>query len=374
LSTYPAEALYAKRRQLLARGLTVYDFSVGDPIEPTDGAIVDAFKGAVPAISQYPSIWGLAEFRRACASWIERRFGVALDPERQVLPCSGAKEAVFHLPLTFIDPTAERRTVLYGVPGYPVYERGTLLAGGEIWPVELRPETQYRLEPWTLPEERVAKTAILWINYPHNPTGATIDRAYLERLVVFCADHGILLCSDECYVDLYFDARPPSILEITRDGVLAFHSLSKRSGMTGYRSGFIAGDGELITLLRETRASFGVASTDMTQRAAIAAWNDDRHAEQRRQVFRRKRDLLLEFFKGAGISAWPCAATLYLWVRTPEDLSALDYAERLADLGILVSPAPQLGVDQPYVRLALVPDLDRCRQAIEIWGHALERA
>jgi len=375
LATYPAEALYAKRDALRARGLEVFDFSVGDPREPTDGAIRQAFGDGVPEVSQYPTIRGLAEFRRACADWVSRRFGVMLDPAREILPCSGAKEAVFHLPLCFVDP-ARRPRVLYGIPGYPVYERGTLFAGGTPWPVELHAESGYRLEPWKLPRQLIGETAVIWINYPHNPTGATVDRAYLSRLAEFCQARDILLCSDECYVDLYLDDEsPPSVLELGEGhrGLLAFHSLSKRSGMTGYRSGFIAGDAELIATLAEVRGNFGVASTVPVQRAAIAAWSDDAHAAGRRALFADKRDLFLSFFARAGIDHLPCRATLYLWVEVPGQGDPVDYAERLADRGILVSPAPFHGVDQPYVRLALVPTREDCERAIAIWAQLHEQ-
>jgi succinyldiaminopimelate transaminase len=370
LAAYPAEALYAKRDALRAAGLEVFDFSVGDPIEPTDMGIATAFREGVPPVSQYPTIRGDADFRAAVCEWVARRFnGATLDADRELLPTRGSKEAIFHLPLTFLDPHGPRRRVLYGVPGYPVYERGTLFAGGEPWPVELRPETGYRLEPWELPADKIAETAILWLNYPHNPTAAGVDLAYLERVAAFCREHEILLCADECYVDMYFEEpKPPSVLELAdRSGVLAFHSLSKRSGMTGYRSGFVAGDAELIALLAKTRPNFGVAKTVMVQRAGSWAWRDEAHAEARRQAFRAKRDAFMRFCAEVGLEHTPCTSTLYLWVRTPGDRDALGYAEALADRGILVSPAPFHGVEQPYVRIALVPSLADCERAIELW-------
>lgn len=369
LAPYPAEALHAEKRALLAAGREVFDFSVGDPLEPTDPRIVAAFQGAVPAISQYPTIAGEDDFRAACAEWVARRFGVALDPARELLPSAGSKEAIFHLPLAFLDPQGPRRRVLFGTPAYPVYERGTRFAGGEPWAVELRAEQGYRLEPWELPAAAVAETAVLWINYPHNPTGATVDRDYLARLAAFCRRHDLLLCSDECYVDLYLDGEPPpSLLEVAREGVLVFHSLSKRSGMTGYRAGFIAGDPQLIAALRRARANFGVASSTMVQTAAAWAWRDDAHVATRRAVFRRKRELFTRFFDEVGLVCAPCTATFYLWLRTPLDRDPRRYAAELAEgAGLLVSPAPNLGVDQPYVRLALVPTEADCARAIACW-------
>ncbi|MBW2734892.1 MAG: succinyldiaminopimelate transaminase [Deltaproteobacteria bacterium] len=369
LATYPAEALMAKKQALLAAGKEVYDFSVGDPIEPTAEGIRQAFMAGLPSISQYPSIVGEPAFRQACGDWLKRRFDVSLDVDAELIPSTGSKEAIFHLPLTFLDPHGSRRRVLYGVPAYPLYERGARFAGGEPWPVELRPEKHYRLEPWDLPAEKIAETAICWINYPHNPTAATADLAYLGRLVAFCHQHDILLCSDECYADIYFEEpKPPSVLQVTREGVLAFHSLSKRSGMTGYRSGFVAGDAALIALLKKTRPNFGVATTRMVQAAASWAWRDEAHLEQRLALFRAKRDVMLRFCAERGIEHTPCTSTLYLWVRVPGDGDAVAYAERLAEKGIIVSPAPFHGVDQPYFRLALVPSVEDCERAMLLWG------
>lgn len=369
IAAYPAEALYAKRALLREKGLEVFDFSVGDPIEPTDPGIISAFRESVPEVSQYPNIIGELDGRKAIAEWVQRRFGATVDPARELIPSRGSKEAIFHLPLTFLDARGDRRRVLYGVPGYPIYERGTLFAGGEPWPVELRPEQGYRLEPWNLPADAIKETAICWINYPHNPTAAEVDLAYLERMADFCRAHDILLCADECYVDMYFDEpKPPSVLQLAdRRGVLAFHSLSKRSGMTGYRAGFIAGDAELIAPLVKTRPNFGVALSVMVQRTAAWAWRDEAHAEARRQAFRAKRDLFVRFFAEIGLEHTPCTSTLYLWLRTPGDRDPVAYAEELANVGLLLSPAPFHGVDQPYVRLALVPSLADCERAIAVW-------
>jgi LL-diaminopimelate aminotransferase len=373
IAKYPAEVLQQKKRALLAEGVEVFDFSLGDPIEPTDFGIISAFVESVPQVSQYPTIAGEPAFRQACCQWLSRRFDVTLDADSEVIPASGAKEAIFHLPLSFLDARSERRHVLFGLPAYPVYERGTLFAGGEPWPVALSAENGWLLEPWTLDPQKIAQTAIIWINYPHNPTGATAPRDYLQKLVAFCQEREILLCADECYVDMYFEPPTPlSLLQFAKRGVLTFHSLSKRSGMTGYRSGFIAGDGELIATLKRTRANFGVASTNMVQGAAIAAWKDDEHVEKRRAAFRQKRDVLRAFFDEIEMPYEPCSAGLYIWVRTPGDQDALGFAEKLAEHGIVVSPASFHGIDQPYIRLALVPSLQDCRRAVALWQRLIK--
>jgi aspartate/methionine/tyrosine aminotransferase len=195
------------------KGITLFDFGTGDPREPTDPRIRQALADGVPEVSRYPSTPGKRALREAFCGWMGRRHGVKLDPESEVLPATGSKEAIFHAPLAFVHHSHERRGVAYGTPGYPVYERGTLFAGGEALPVELGPEN------WLLPPEAVdpqADTDTL-DQLPPQPTGATASYAYLERVAEFCREHDILLFSDECYNDLYSARPPPSILEITTE-------------------------------------------------------------------------------------------------------------------------------------------------------------
>ena len=365
---YPLLRLDERRRELLEKGAEVFDFGTGDPREPTDPKIRDALIGGVPEVSQYPSSVGKKELRDAFCAWMSRRHGVSLDPESEVLPATGSKEAIFHAPLAFVHPSHERRGVAYGTPGYPVYERGTLFAGGEALPVRLESKDTFLIPRQAIDPE---KTRILWINYPHNPTGARADHAYLEEISFFCREHDILLFSDECYNDIYYgDDPPPSILEVSRERTLAFCSLSKRSGMTGYRSAMMAGDPELVAALKKMRPSVGVATQSFVQDAAIAAWSDDAHVEERRRVFGEKRALFVEFFERAGLEYLPTDASLYLWVAVPEDFAGDDeaYALRLMEEGIVVAPGRSFGAGgEGYVRVALVPGIEECKKAIGIW-------
>ncbi|HET7481032.1 MAG TPA: succinyldiaminopimelate transaminase [Rubrobacteraceae bacterium] len=364
---YPLLRLDERRRELQERGTDLYDFGTGDPREPTDAKIRQALIQGVPEVSQYPSSPGKRELREAFAGWMRRRHGVALDPETEVLPATGSKEAIFHAPLALLHHSHERRGAAYGTPGYPVYERGTQFAGGEPLPVRLRRE-----DGFLLPVESVdpARTRILWINYPHNPTGATATYEYLEGVAEFCREHDILLFSDECYNDIYSDTPPPSILEVTRERTLAFCSLSKRSGMTGYRSAMMAGDPELIAALKKMRPSIGVATQAFVQDAATAAWSDDEHVEDRRRIFADKRRLFIDFFERSGLEYLPTDASFYLWVTVPEAFAGDDeaYALRLMEEGIVVAPGRSFGPGGAgYVRVALVPELADCRRAIELW-------
>ena len=364
---YPLLRLDERRQELRERGTELFDFGTGDPREPADEKIRQALADGVPEVSQYPSTGGKPELREAFCGWMQRRHGVLLDPNTEVLPATGSKEAIFHAPLAFLHHSHDRRGVAYGTPGYPVYERGTLFAGGEALPVELERESGFLLRPEDVDPER---TRILWINYPHNPTGARATREYLEEVAEFCREHDILLFSDECYNDIYSGGPPPSILEVTKERTLAFVSLSKRSGMTGYRSAMMSGDPEIIAALRKLRPSIGVATQSFVQDAAIAAWDDDAHAEERRRIFGEKRSLFTDFFERVGLRYLETDASFYLWVTVSDTFDGDDeaYALRLMEEGIIVAPGRSFGSGgEGYVRVALVPSIEECRSAIGRW-------
>ena len=364
---YPLLQMDESRRKLEERGADLFDFGTGDPREPTDPQIRQALIEAVPETSQYPSASGRKDLREAFRGWAKRRHDVGLDPETEVLPAAGSKEAIFHAPLAFLHPSHNRRGVVYGTPGYPVYERGTLFAGGVPLPVRLKKENGFLLPVEEIDPE---KTRALWINYPHNPTGAAASYGYLEKMADFCREHDILLFSDECYNDIYSGEPPPSILEVTKERTLAFCSLSKRSGMTGYRSAMMAGDPELIAALKKLRPSIGAASPSFIQDAATAAWSDDEHVVERRGIFGEKRALFVDFFKRAGLDFQPTDASFYLWVAVPKEFAGDDeaYAMRLLEKGIVVAPGRAFGAGgEGYVRVALVPGMEECREAISLW-------
>lgn len=359
-------ALDERKAALRAAGRTLYDFGLGDPREPTPPFLRQALRGAVPEVSQYPSPAGTPALRRACAGWLERRFGVRVDPERQVVPATGAKESIFHLPLAFAG--GARRKVVMPDPAYPTYEVGARFAGLEPVKVPLTARNRFLLEPEEVGEAVLSQTLLFWICYPHNPTGAVAPRDYLERVGRAALRHGFIVASDECYADVYFGERPLSMLEVQVENALAIHSCSKRSGMTGYRSGFVAGDADLVALVRRMRSHPGVASPDFVSAAAAAAWADDAHAAERREVFRRKRDRLLRFFASRGLEVQGSEATLYLWVKVPRGHDAASYAGALLEAGIVVAPGTAFGAGEGYVRVALVPTLEECDAAVEAWG------
>ena len=369
LKPYPMVELARRKAEVVARGIEVLDFGTGDPIEPTAPLIRDALVRAVPEVSQYPSIAGIPELRSAYTDWYERRFGVRLDPESEVLPTRGSKEAMFHLPLVEVDPHAGPPVIVHPDPGYPVMHIGALYAEAEVHPVVLSAENNYWMDPAAVPADVLARAAIVWINYPHNPTGQDLPASLWKAWVAARDEHGFLLCSDECYTEIYFGERPRSLLEFGREGCLVFHSLSKRSGMTAYRSGMLAGDAEVIARYRSCRAAMGQAQTIWVQHASIAAWQDEIHVDERRAVFGEKRALMLEGFRRLGIEVYPTESTFYLWAHVPEGESDESYATRLLEAGIVVSPGSMFGpANEGFFRVALVPTPAGCQEAIERWS------
>ena len=367
LPTYPQQVLEQRKALILSEGKTLFDFGVGDPKETTPQFIREKLASSIPANCRYPTVKGTLEVRQVIADYVWRRFGVELSVEDGILPLSGAKEAVFHIPNLVIDPFADDKVILFPDPGYPVYHRGGFFAGGEPVAVPLRDDFVFRA--WELDPALLERCRLLWINSPHNPSGAVMSLSDLQRTAELCRKYDILLVNDECYADIYCHEAPHSILECGLENVLAIHSLSKRSGMTGYRSGFIAGDPSVIARFRRYRSNPGVVPQSFINAAASVAWADDQHVEERRAIFREKKALFLSFFDEMGWETIGRDATLYLWVRVPDSTSA-HWAGRLMDKGVVVSPGTMFAMTEAgegYLRIAMVPGLEECRRAIEIW-------
>ncbi len=368
LQPYPMVRLEERKAEIRARGGRIFDFGTGDPREPTPAFIREALLDSVPEISQYPSVLGSLELRTACATYMQDRFGVSVDPSAEVLPTAGSKEAIFHLPMVMLDPSSGKDCVVYGVPAYPVFEIGSLFAEAKVHEVLLDDSNSYLMDPGAIPAEVLLRAAVVFLNYPHNPSGQVMPPALFEAWVKARDEYGFLLVSDECYCDIYFEDAPRSLLEFGREGCLVIHSLSKRSGMTGYRSGFVAGDKDYVGRFRRFRAGMGVASQVWIQAAGTAAWLDGKHVSERRDIFAEKRRILLDMFRARGIEVYPGSSTLFLWAYVPEGQTDVGFADSLLDHGIVVSPGSFFGTGQDrFFRLALVPSLEECREVAEIW-------
>jgi succinyldiaminopimelate transaminase len=310
--------------------------------------------------------------RSAIAGWIGRRFGVTLDPEVHLLPTNGSKEAVYLIHQAVVDPRGPRRVVLLPDPAYPVYEIAIRFAGGEPVPVPLIPELGFLPDLDALPEDLLRRAALMWINYPNNPTGATAGPEFYRRACDLARRHGFWLASDEAYSEIWFDQPPPGALQFGLENLIVFNTLSKRSAMTGYRSGFIAGDPELIGLLRKVRPSQGVATPTFIMEAACEAWGDEEHVADQRRIYREKRDVLLPVVRRKGLVIGGSQATFYLYIRVPGGESSEGFARRLLEHGIAVVPASYFGAaGEGWIRMALVPTRKECEEAAEILERAL---
>jgi N-succinyldiaminopimelate aminotransferase len=365
LAQYPFTRLDDWKAEARARGIELIDFGMGDPRERTPAFIREALVAGIDEVSSYPRATGLPELREAVAGWIGRRFGVDVDPAREIVPTLGSKEAIYSFAQVAL---GDRRLIAIPEPAYPVYERGALFAGAEVVTVPLADESAWLpdLEAFDAWDE----IALFWTCYPNNPTGAVAPLSFYEELAAQARDHGFLLCSDEAYSELWFDEPPVSALQVAdRDNVVVFNTLSKRSSMTGYRSGFVAGSAEVCDALRKFRPTVGTAPQEFVQRASVAAWNDDAHVDEVRALYRRKRDLLLPVLVDRGLRLSGSAATFYLWVEVGDSEA---FARRLLEHGIVVAPGSFFGpAGEGYARFALVPTEAECERAAAILADVL---
>lgn len=374
LPPYPFAEIEGIIKDLKNQGVEPIDFGVGDPVDPTPEFIREAVKHSVDkhAGSGYPSYIGSSEFRQAIAKWFEKRFGVKLDPETEVASNIGAKEAVFNFPLAFVDAGD---VVLIPTPGYPPYARGTEFAGGEPYFLPLLPENDFLINFEKIPEAIAKRAKILWINYPNSPTGAVASDDFFERAVKFCSANDIILASDLAYSEIHFEEKPKSVLEFTRKNVIEFHSLSKRSRMTGYRVGFVVGDPKIVDAFKKIKTNIDSGTPNFLQDAAIEALKDEKHVEESIAEYREKRDILCEAFESVGLEVRKPPATFYIWQQAPEGMSSEEFAKKLlapkiavvGTPGSWISDATNEGLNpgEGFVRFALVPTVDQVKEAAE---------
>jgi succinyldiaminopimelate transaminase len=367
LRSYPFVRLDQAKAAARARGIALIDFGQGDPREETEPFIREALAAGVAPTMGYPTAGGLPELREAIADWLRLRYAVEIDPERELVPTLGSKEAIFHL-AQVLDTSGGRDLVLVTEPGYPVPERGALFAGARVQALPLGEAGAFLPDLDAVPADTWAQTAVVWLNYPNNPTGATAPLAFYERLAALAREHDFLLASDEAYSELYFGAPPVSALQLAdRRNVAVFNTLSKRSSMTGYRSGFVAGEPEMVDALRAYRPNVGTAPQEFVQRASVAAWRDEEHVARTRARYAAKRALLLEALAAIGLRNAGGDATFVLWVATPAGEASEAFAGRLLEEGIVVAPGSYFGAaGEGYVRFALVPGLEECERAAEL--------
>jgi succinyldiaminopimelate transaminase len=372
-AVYPFVRIEEAKRRKAAEGVRIFDFGMGDPREPTDPLIKRALNEALDEATGYPTAVGLPEYREAVAAWIARRFGVSVDPVTELIPTYGSKEAIFLFAQVVLDSGSGKDVVLVPEPGYPVYERGALFAGAEVQTFPLAAENGFLPDLDAIDDETWSRTALIWVCYPNNPTGAVAPLAFYERLAERAREHDVLVCSDEAYTELWFDEPPASALQVAdRSNVVVFNTLSKRSSMTGYRCGFVAAPSEVIESLRKFRPNVGTAPQVFVQRAGVAAWGDEEHVERNRALYARKRQLFLDVFARRGAALAGSAATMYLWVEAPDGETSESFADRLLEHGIVVAPGSYFGPSgEGFVRFALVPTEQECAEAAALLEEVL---
>jgi succinyldiaminopimelate transaminase len=371
MTTYPFVRLDEAKAAARARGVALIDFGMGEPDEETEPFIREALVAALEPRLGYPRALGLPELREAVARWLRLRFGVEVDGEREVVPTLGSKEAIFSFAQVVVAPA--KAVVVVPEPAYPVYERGALVAGAETFTVPLREANGFLPDLDAVPDELWPRIACFWVNYPNNPTGAVAPVSFYDELAARAAAHAFWICSDEAYSEIWFDETPVSALQAAdRSHVVVFNTLSKRSSMPGYRSGFMAAPPELTAALRAFRPSVGTAPQEFVQRASIAAWGDEDHVRRTRASYRRKRDLIRPALEQRGIRVAGSEASFFLWFAVPEGETSEEFATRLLDSGIVVAPGSYFGpAGEGYARLALVPTEEECARAADILREVL---
>lgn len=346
------------------------DLGVGDPTDPTPPPAREA--AAVEALEHpeqgYPSYIGESSFREAAARWYQRRFGVELDPETEITATLGSKQAVFSLPMALLD---EGDAALIPDPGYPPYTTGTKQRGADPVFMPLLPENDFLPDLEAIDAGDARRAKIMWLNSPNNPTTKIIPASFYDRALSFCREHEILLCSDEAYSEMYHEGDPPTSL-FTREGGLeqglVIHSLSKRSNMTNYRIGFVAGRSEHLDLFKEVQTNMHSGQAQILQAAAVGAYSDEEHVEEMRAMYTARRDALLDYLDDAGFRDVYAEGGFYVWAQVPSGLDSLETTRRLLEeTGVNTTPGQALGQNPEYgedfIRFALIQDVDRTREA-----------
>jgi LL-diaminopimelate aminotransferase len=357
------------KNEKLKKGADIIDLGIGDPDLPTPSEIVEVAKKALenPAFHRYPSNQGSEFFRKACANYMKRRFGVEFDPETEISALIGSKEGIAHFPLAFVNPGD---VVLCPEPAYPVYHLGTLFAGGEPYYLPLLWENNFFPNLGSIPKEVLERAKILWLNYPNNPTGAVATREFFAEAVSFAKRYGLILAHDAAYVEMYFEEPALSIFEVdgARDVAIEFHSLSKTFCMTGWRIGFAVGKKELVQGLVKVKSNIDSGVFTAIQYAgAYALDNLERIVPPLRAVFKERRNYLAKALQELGFELKIPQATFYLWVKVPKGFTSTDFCRKLLEeLDIVVTPGNGFGPSgEGYFRIALTVGVDTLKKAVE---------
>ncbi len=369
LPPYLFQEIDRLKAELAAKGVDVINLGVGDPDLPTPGHIIQALqKGAEdPTTHQYPSYSGMNDFRISVANWYRRRFGVDLDPLDEVVTLIGSKEGIAHFPLAFINPGD---LALVPTPAYPVYHVATLFAGGESFFMPLVREHDFLPDLTAIPPDLARRAKVMFINYPNNPTGATAERDFYERVVAFAREYEVIVCHDAAYSEMAFDGyRPMSFLEIpgAKEVGIEFHSLSKTYNMTGWRLGFAVGNAQLLQGLGQVKSNIDSGAFNAIQMAGIAALEGSQECVgEMQQTYQERRDVLIAGLRSVGLAPAVPKATFYVWCPVPSGYTSSEFTSLLLkECGIVTTPGSGFGEPgEGYVRMALTVDRGRTAEAV----------
>jgi LL-diaminopimelate aminotransferase len=362
-----------KKRELIAKGKDVIDLGVGDPDLPTPSFIIEALNEGArdPKNHRYALDAGMPVFRETISKWFHNRFGVKLDPAKEILPLIGSKEGIAHMPLTVLNPGD---VSLIPDPGYPPYRSGTLFAGGIPHLMPLLESNDFLPDLAAIPADKLRKAKLLYLNYPNNPTSAIATKEFFKEAVDFAYQHNLLILQDAAYCEVGFDGyEAPSILEVdgAKDISIEFHSLSKTFNMTGWRVGFAAGSAEAVGLLGKVKSNVDSGIFQAIQLAGRAALEQGAAVHKELiQIYQKRRDLLVSGFAKIGWNIPKAKATFYNWIPVPPGSTSAELALRfLEDLNIIVTPGNGFGPNgEGYFRISLtVPDA-RIEEAIQRIG------
>ncbi|MDR3038563.1 MAG: LL-diaminopimelate aminotransferase [Candidatus Adiutrix sp.] len=368
LPPYLFKELDRVRDEVRARGVDIIDLGVGDPDRPTPPPVIEALNRAAadPANHQYPAYSGLNVFRDAVAAWYGRRHGIRLEGARHICSLIGSKEGIAHFPLAVLNPGD---VALVPEPGYPVYHSGALFAGGVTHFLPLLEKNGFRPDFQAIDAEVLKKARLIWVNYPNNPTGASVDLAFYGELVAWAKKWNLIIASDAAYSEMTWQDRPhPSILEVpgALDVAVEFHSLSKTYNMTGWRLGWAAGNETLIRGLGLVKSNVDSGVFQAVQMAGLAALEGDQEpVKAMGRLYKERRAVLTEGLRAAGLEVCPAEATFYVWVRLPAGLRSAEFSSRLMnEAGIVATPGNGFGPSgEGYARFALVQEVPRLKEA-----------
>jgi len=358
------------RKRARDEGRDIIDLGVGDPDMPTPNFIIDALNRAVrdPRTHRYALDQGMPELRQAIAKWFNKRYGVGLNAETEILPLIGSKEGIAHMPLAFVNPGD---IVLVPDPCYPPYRSGTIFAGGEIVLMPLGENHQFLPDLKAVNHSILHKVRMMFINYPNNPTAAVCDKKFLKEVVDFAKKHNIIVCHDAAYSEMTFDGfKAPSIFEVegAKDVAIEFHSFSKTFNMTGWRIGYAVGNPFLIEALAKVKSNIDSGVFSAIQMAGVAALeNYDRHINSVIKVYQERRDILIDGLNAIGWNVKKPKATFYVWAKVPPRYTSSTYATALLEKAdIVATPGNGFGQHgEGYIRMALTVDKRRIAEAVK---------